>query len=176
MDFQQVFLSDLDWAFALEICLRTLIMFTVIMVFLRLLGKKGVRQLSIFEVAIVIGMGSAAGDPMSNEQNAIIPALIVFATILLFYRGITGFATKSERFESVLECNPIYVIEDGQFAFNSGQTGYAKDEFFAELRQQSIEHVGQVRAAVPETNGAVSFFFYPDNEVKPGLPTLPKVF
>ena len=44
------------------------------------------------------------------------------------------------------------------------------------MRQQSIEHVGQVRTAILETNGAVSFFFYPHDESKPGLPMLPKVF
>ena len=113
MDFEQMLFHDLDWSFAAEIGLRTLVMFTVILLFLRLSGKKGVRQLSIFEVAIVIGLGSAAGDPMSNEQNAIVPALIVFSTILLFYRFITWLASRSEKFESVLEGDPIYVIEDG---------------------------------------------------------------
>lgn len=169
-------LHDLDASFAAEIGLRTLVMFTVILLFLRLSGKKGVRQLSIFEVAIVIGLGSAAGDPMSNEQNAIVPALIVFGTILLFYRFITWLASKSERFESALEGDSLYVIEEGRFVLNNDQTGYAKDEFFSEMRQQSIEHVGQVRTAILETNGAVSFFFYPDDEVKPGLPVLPKAF
>lgn len=176
MDFEQMLFHDLDWSFAAEIGLRTLVMFTVILLFLRLSGKKGVRQLSIFEVAIVIGLGSAAGDPMSNEQNAIVPALIVFSTILLFYRFITWLASRSEKFESVLEGDPIYVIEDGQFVLNNTQTGYAKDEFFSEMRQQSIEHVGQVRTAILETNGSVSFFFYADDEVKSGLPVLPKVF
>lgn len=69
MDLQHMLLHDLDGSFAAEIGLRTLVMFTVILLFLRLFGKKGVRQLSIFEVAIVIGLGSEAGDPLSNEQN-----------------------------------------------------------------------------------------------------------
>ena len=70
MDFKTVFLADLDWSLALQIVLRTLIMFSVILVFLRLSGKKGVSQLSIFEVAIIIALGSAAGDPMANPDNA----------------------------------------------------------------------------------------------------------
>ena len=68
------------------------------------------------------------------------------------------------------------MIEEGRFVLNNDQTGYAKDEFFSEMRQQSIEHVGQVQTAILETNGAVSFFFYPHDESKPGLPMLPKVF
>ena len=176
MDWQALFINDLDWEFAFEIILRTLIMFTIILIFLRISGKKGVRQLSIFEVAIIIGLGSAAGDPMSNKDNAILPALLVFITILVFYRLITWLAMKSEKFESVLEGDPAYIIEDGIFNLDTGDETYAKDEFFSEMRQQSIEHLGQVRTAILEPNGNVSFLFYEDDEVRSGLPVMPKLY
>ena len=176
-DVKTFFLYDLDFDLALHIVAKTLIMFTLILVFLRLSGKKGIRQLSIFEVAIIIGLGSAAGDPMFNEDIAILPAALVFATILGLYRLVTWLTAKSERFESLLEGDPLYIIEDGQFLLveASDQT-YAKDEFFAEMRQQNIEHVGQVQTAVLETNGNVSFFYYEDDQVKPGLPIMPKMY
>jgi len=176
LDWQALFINDLDWQFAIEIVIRTLIMFAIILIFLRISGKKGVRQLSIFEVAIIIGLGSAAGDPMSNKDNAIIPALLVFITILGFYRLITWFAIKNEKFEKVLEGEPVYIIEDGIFNLDAGDETYAKDEFFSEMRQQSIEHLGQVRTAILEPNGNVSFLFYEDDEVKPGLPVMPKLY
>ncbi|RYY07273.1 MAG: DUF421 domain-containing protein [Sphingobacteriaceae bacterium] len=176
-DWHKIFLNELDWSLAGEIALRTFIMFTLILVFLRMSGKKGVRQLSIFEVAIIIGLGSAAGDPMFNGDNAILPALVVFVVILAFYRLITWFATISEPFELILEGDPMYVIEDGLFVvLDKGKHTFAKDEFFSEMRQQSIEHLGQVKTAILETTGTVSFFYYPDEEVKPGLPVLPKVY
>lgn len=177
IDLKSLLLNDLDWSLAAEIVLRTLIMFSLILLFLRLSGKKGVKQLSIFEVAIIIGLGSAAGDPMFNQDNAILPALLVFVTVIGFYRLITWLAARSERFESLLEGDPVYIIEDGQFALleASDQT-YAKDEFFAEMRQQNIEHVGQVQTAILETNGNVSFVYFADDQVKAGLPIWPKLY
>jgi uncharacterized membrane protein YcaP (DUF421 family) len=175
-NWKDIFISDLHWSLAAEIMMRTLIMFIVILVFLRLSGKKGVRQLSLFEVAIIIGLGSAAGDPMFNPDNAILPALIVFASILLFYRFITWLASKNEWFEKVLEGEPVYVITDGEFVLDSNEPSFAKDEFFAEMRQKNLEHVGQVKTAILETNGQISFFYYPDEEVKAGLPILPKLY
>jgi len=151
-------------------------MFLLILTLLRLSGKKGVRQLSIFEVAIIIGFGSAAGDPMFTKDIAIIPSVIVLITILLLYRGITWVAAKSEAFESILEGKPMYVIEDGQFVLTDEDLTFAKDEFLAELRQQSIEHLGQVRVAILETTGNVSFYYYNDDDTKPGMPVLPKVY
>lgn len=172
-----VFVKDLDFTFATEIVLRTLIMFSLILIILRLTGKKGIRQLSIFEVAIIIGFGSAAGDPMFTKDIAIVPSVIVMVTILLLYRAVTWLAAKSERFETVLEGSPVYIIEDGVFcSVDDKQTGFAKDEFLSELRQQSIEHLGQVRIAILETTGNVSFYYFSDDEVRPGMPVLPKAY
>lgn len=177
MYFSDVFLHDLDWRLASQIVIKTLIMFGLILAFLRLSGKKGVRQLSVFEVAIIIGLGSAAGDPMANADTAILPAVLVFGTILLLYRLLTWAAARSERFEQVLEGTPLYIIQAGEFVLvDDHQQTYAKDEFFAEMRQQNIEHVGQVETAILETNGQVSFFYYGDEQVKDGLPILPHVY
>jgi uncharacterized membrane protein YcaP (DUF421 family) len=176
-DWHTILMNDLDWGYFFEIVLRTLIMFIFVLVFLRLSGKKGVRQLSLFEVAIIIALGSAAGDPMFNKDTAILPSLLVFVVILIVYRAITYFAARSEKIESLLEGEPMYIIEDGEFTLNAeSDNTFAKDEFFAEMRAQSIEHLGQVKTALLETNGQVSFFYYDDDEVKPGLPVLPKPY
>ena len=176
LDWNSIFLNELNFAFALEIGLRTILMFAFVLLMLRLSGKKGVRQLSIFEVAIIIALGSAAGDPMFDKERAIIPSLLVFGFVLLFYRAMTYLASKYEKFESILEGDPVYIIEDGVFSRNGSDKTFAKDEFFAEMRVQGIEHLGQVKTAILETNGQVSFFYFEDKDVKPGLPVLPKIY
>lgn len=177
MDFswKEIFLGDFGWHMAFEIVVRTLIMFVVALAFLRFTGKKGIRQLSLFEVAIIISLGSAVGDPMINDEAAVVPSLLVVITILLFYRFITWLMSKSPFVESVLEGDPLYIITDGMFVLSdANKHTFAKDEFLAEMRRQSIEHLGQVRIAILESNGEISFFFYPDEDVKCGMPVLPK--
>jgi len=44
------------------------------------------------------------------------------------------------------------------------------------MRQQSIEHVGQVKTAILETTGNISFYYFTDDEVIYGLPILPHVY
>ncbi|MDO2098136.1 DUF421 domain-containing protein, partial [Escherichia coli] len=46
-------------------------------------------------------------------------------------------------------------------------------EFFMELRVNSVEQLGQVRLAILETNGQISVFYYPDEEVRAGVSILP---
>lgn len=52
----------------------------------------------------------------------------------------------------------------------------AHDEFFAELRMQSVSQLGQIEQAIAETSGQISIIFYPDDEVQYGLSILPDGF
>lgn len=176
-EWKRLLLNDLSWTFLAEVAFRTVIMFIVVLTTLKLTGKRGVKQLSVFEVVIIISLGSAAGDPMFYEDVGLLPAITVFLIILLMYRGVTWLLGKSKRFESFMEGVPICIIEDGQFSLASFEKeDLAQDEFFAELRLRGIEHIGQVRYAYIETNGAISVYFYDDDEVKFGLPIRPQPF
>lgn len=78
-----------EWTFLLEIVLRTMIMFLTIIIGLRILGKRGVKQLSVFELVVIIGLGSAAGDPMFYKEVGIASSIIVFLVIICFYSILT---------------------------------------------------------------------------------------
>lgn len=177
MDLKSFLLGSEDWIFLGETVLRTLIMYLVILVSLRLLGKRGVKQLSVFEMVVIIGLGSAAGDPMFYKDVGILPCVVVFIFIVLAYRFTTYLIGKYSKIEKVIEGEPICLIKAGKFAIHSfKKEPLAHDEFFAELRQQSISHLGQVKMAIIETSGNISVFFYPEEEVKYGLPILPDEF
>jgi len=177
MEWTQIFFKGVDLSLAIEVVARTFIMFALILIVLRATGKRGVRQLSLFEVAIIIGLGSAAGDPMFNPDEPILPAIIVFIVICSFYRLMTWLAAKSEKFEVLVEGKALYIIEDGMFDLvDQKELFFGKDEFLAEMRQQNVEHLGQIRTAILETNGNVSFIFFDEKEVKKGLPIWPKVY
>ena len=71
----------------------------------------------------------------------------------------------------------MYIIEDSVMTIKGDEKdSLSKDEFFAELRERGVEHLGQVRAAILETGGNLSVFFYTDDEVKYGLPILPHTY
>lgn len=173
----RVLINDLPWHFLLEVSVRTLVMFIVLILTLRLTGKRGVKQLSIFETVLIIALGSAAGDPMFYEDVGILPAILVFTIVISLYRLVTWLTGKSKRFEEFIEGKTECLVQNGQFAIeNFEKEDLAQDEFFAELRLQSVEHLGQVRYAFLETNGEVSVFFFSDDDIKPGLPIIPPLF
>jgi uncharacterized membrane protein YcaP (DUF421 family) len=177
LEWERVLFNDLPPIFLIEVILRSAVMFTFLLIALRITGKRGVRQLSIFEVVIIIALGSAAGDPMFYEDVGVVPALVVFATIILLYRLVTWLTGKSEWFEKLVEGKTVCLIHEGKFSVKEfGKESLAQDEFFSELRIKSVEHLGQIRSAYLESSGEVSIFFYPDKDVRYGLPILPDLY
>ncbi|QIO08262.1 DUF421 domain-containing protein [Acinetobacter lanii] len=175
MDFADIFIHDTTWAFLGEILVRCVMMFAMIILFLRLTGKRGIRQLSIFEVAIILSLGSVAGDPMFTEDLPLVQAFVVMACIITLYRLTTWLMMKNQAFEDLLEGKPLYIVKAGELVLEDVKKGkYSQDEFFAEMRQQNTEHLGQIRVALLESDGKLSILFYPNEEVKYGLPLFPE--
>lgn len=176
-EWNRLFYNNLPESFILEVIFRSTVMFIILLLTLKLAGKRGVKQLSIFETVIIIALGSAAGDPMFYEDVGIIPAAIVFTVIIILYRSVTWLTGKSKKFEEFIEGKTECLINDGKFSISTfKKESLAQDEFFAELRIKSIEHLGQVKHAFIETSGEISVFYYPDEQVKYGLPILPALF
>ena len=174
INWHQFLLGDEDWSFLKETCVRTVVMFVVIVVSLRLLGKRGVKQLSIFELVVIIGLGSAAGDPMLYKDVGVIPAIISFAIIIILYKIITYLVGQNKKFELLVEGSSVYLIQQGSFSItNFRKEALGEDEFFSELRLQGVSQLGQVETAIIESSGHISVFYYPDEEVKYGLPIMP---
>lgn len=177
IEWDRILWNELPYAFLLEVVFRSAVMFVLLLITLKIAGKRGVKQLSVFEVVIIISLGSAAGDPMFYEDVGILPALTVFVTIILMYRLVTWLSAKSPWFESLVEGKTKCLIQDGRFALSEFEKGgLAQDEFFSQLRLKGIEHLGQIKAAYMESNGEISTFFFKDNEVRYGLPLLPERF
>jgi uncharacterized membrane protein YcaP (DUF421 family) len=176
-EWKRILMNELPGAFLLEVAFRTAIMFSVLLIALRFTGKRGVKQLSIFEIVIIIALGSAAGDPMFYEDVGIIPAICVFSIVIIFYRLVTWLTGKSKWFEELLEGKTELLIEEGVFSvLKFKKEDIAQDEFFSELRQRSIEHLGQIKYAFLEPSGNISVFYFKDDEVRPGLPLIPSLF
>ncbi|TCB52638.1 DUF421 domain-containing protein [Acinetobacter sp. ANC 4779] len=177
MDWATIFIHDTTWTFAAEISIRVVLMFSMIMIFLRLTGKRGIRQLSIFELAIILSLGSIAGDPMFTEDLPLIQALLIMSIVIILYRLTTWLMMKYQPFEDLIEGTSLYIVEDGMLVLDKIKRGkMSHDEFFAEMRQQGIEHLGQVRAGLLETDGEFSILLFKPEEVRYGLPLFPKQY
>lgn len=170
-------MNELPYSFLLEIVFRVVVMFLLLLILLRVAGKRGVKQLSIFEMVIIIALGSAVGDPMLYENVGLLPGVVVIIAVIILYRIITILVAKIKPLERLIEGEPKLIIQNGEFVLDSlNKEHLAADEFYSELRLKSVEHLGQVKYAYLETTGNISTFFMEDELVNYGLPILPELF
>lgn len=170
----RMLLHDFPLAFLGEVAFRALFAYLAVFAFLKTSGRRGVRQLSLFEVVVILTLGSAAGDVSFYEDVPLLPIVTVFGVLLALYRLTTFCMARFPRFGAWLEGKPVVIIRDGVYdlpTLRSKNISY--DEFFMELRQRGVEHLGQVRLGILEVNGDVSLYFFDDTQVRPGLSVMP---
>ena len=171
---EEFFIGNEEWEFAWEILVRSAIMFLIIIAGVKILGRRGVKQLSIFELVVIIGLGSAAGDPMFYSDVGVFAAVLVFAVVIFLYRLVTYLVERFDFVENFMEGKPEILIRDGKFVFKENSSkDLGTEELFAALRMDKVSQLGQIRMGIEEINGEISLFYYEDADIKYGLPILP---
>lgn len=172
-DWQRLLIGNNPWEFMIEVLLRTLLIYILLIVVLRLLGKRMSAQLSISEMSVMITLGAIIAVPMQLAERGILPAVVVLFCALFFQRGLNWLAFKYEKIEHFTHGQMSLLIEDGYLLLKEMKKERAsREQIFAVLRTKNIQHLGQVKRLYLEANGA--FSVYKNEEPKPGLSVLPQ--
>ncbi|WP_245588634.1 YetF domain-containing protein [Deinococcus pimensis] len=173
-DLHRMFLGDFPPLFLLEIVFRTVFLYVWLLLLLRVVGRRGLAQLSIVEFGIVIALGSAAGDGLFYPEVPLVHAMLVILLVILMQKGLTVLINRSETVETFVEGRPVCVVEDGRVRLEGlPSIGLSTEELFERLRERDVAQLGQVRYAFQEQSGNLSVFLFPDADVRPGLPLVP---
>ncbi len=159
MEFDRIFLGDLSVALVLEIVLRTAVMYLYTLALVRVLGKRGLGQLSPFELVIIVALGSAVGDPMFYVDVPIVHGIIVITAVVALERTLVKFTERNKRVERLIESIPVLLVRDGVLLAEAlDQEDLSQSEVFMGLREKGVEFLGEVRRAYLEPSGHISVF------------------
>ena len=173
-EWSRMLLNDLPISFLLEVVFRVLFAYVTVFLFIKASGRRGIRQLSVFELVVILMLGSAAGDVTMYDDVPLLPVAMVFLALMIAYRVTTYFLCRSAKFSLWIEGAPITLVRDGKYDISSLKTlNITEEEFFMEFRQSGVEHLGQIRLAIVEVSGMLSLYYFEDEDVRPGLSVLP---
>lgn len=149
-------------------------MFFVVLISLRKMGTRAVMQ-GVFEVVLIVSLGSAGGDAMFYKDVGMLPVIMVFVMVLAVYKIIIFFMSKSDRIERMFDGEVFCLIHEGAFVVSAlKREVMATNEIYSDLRNLNVSQLGQVKQGYIEPSGKLSLFYYPDNETKHGLSILPE--
>ncbi|CAN5371683.1 DUF421 domain-containing protein [soil metagenome] len=164
------------WFFLFEVMFRTGFMFLLMVLFFRLSGKTEIKQLNIYDVIIIVGLGSAAGDPMLYDDVPLLNGVIVFITVLALYRFISFLTGRSKKLDRWLEGEVRCLLDDKNYVNLQSlkKERVEINDLFSALRLQNVSQLGQVERIYIEISGEFSVFFLKPEDVKQGLPIYPE--
>jgi uncharacterized membrane protein YcaP (DUF421 family) len=148
-----------EYNLILSIIVRTIIVTFLILFIIRWLGNKGLGQLTTFELIILVGLGSAVGDPMIYAEEISIPqAFTAIVIVVILFKVFDYFTMKSHRFSKLTVPEAILLVKDGEMVENGLHKARIDDrEFESYMRIHGIEDISEVKLSYLEVNGQVSF-------------------
>ena len=148
-----------EYNLILSIIVRTIIVTFLILFIIRWLGNKGLGQLTTFELIILVGLGSAVGDPMLYAEEISIPqAFTAIIIVVILFKAFDYFTMKSHRFSKLTVPEAILLVKDGEMVNNGLHKARIDDrEFESYMRIHGIEDISEVKLSYLEVNGQVSF-------------------
>ena len=171
-DWSRVFLGEVPAIFYLEVFLRTVFIYIVLMVSLRLMGKRMATQLSRNEMAAMVSLAAAIGVPILDPGRGLLPIAIIAFVVVTIQRFVTTRAAANQKFERVVDGDYNVLVEDGlTFPDRMRISRITQERLFAQLRSEGILHLGEVKRLYLEAGGAFSLVKQADPE--PGLSVLP---
>lgn len=171
LSIRTILLGEEDWIFLAEVILRSFVMFIVAFVSLRIIGKRGPKQ-GVFDLVLIITLGSAAGDPAFYSKVGLLPSILVFAVVIGMYKVMDYLIANSRFSAGILEGKAVNLVKNGVFQKQNFRKGVTLQEFLSDLRQAGVSQLGQLSLVIVESSGKLSIYFFEPDQVRPGLPIL----
>lgn len=158
-DWERLLLGLPPKLYMVEILLKAAIIFALLVLVMRLMGKRGQKNLSPMQQMLLIALGSAAGDAMLYPQVPLAYAALILIGVTLLTVGLEWLAEHSRPVRDYMESRPRVLVRAGRVdgdALRSERT--TRRELYAELRFQGARDLSQVDLALLEVTGDISVF------------------
>jgi uncharacterized membrane protein YcaP (DUF421 family) len=142
----------------MDLVLRAIFVFGFILLLTRVIGKRELSHLQPFDLVLLIILGDALQQGLTQDDYSLTSAVLVVGTIAVLQVIVSWLSYRFPRTRAILEGEPIIIVQDGKvIERNLKRERLTVEEIAEQARQQQIAHLSDVRFAVLETSGVISF-------------------
>ncbi|HWS43106.1 MAG TPA: DUF421 domain-containing protein [Pseudoflavonifractor sp.] len=144
--------------------LRTIILYLLIIVGIRLMGKRQVGELEPSELVLSLIIADLAAVPMQDFGIPLLSGIIPILTLLCITMILSVLTMKSIKFRAVICGRPSIIVDNGKLRqLEMAKNRFTVDELIEELRMKGFTDISTVKYAILETNGRLSVLPYADH-------------
>jgi uncharacterized membrane protein YcaP (DUF421 family) len=172
-DWERLFLGEVPPAFILEVVVRMALVYVILMVSMRILGKRMSAQFTRNELAALVSLAAAIGVPILAPDRGVLPAVVIAIVVVTISKVVAQMSAKNEKVEKVTQGTIDTLVSDGVMDFEAmRRTRISKERIMAQLRSENLLQMGEVKRLYLEANG--SFTLIKNEEPYHGLAVIPE--
>ena len=158
-------------------CIRTVILFLVTTVVVRLMGKRQLAQLQPYEVVIMLMVSDLATQPMGDVELPLLGGVVAILTLLILHCLLSALSFSSMRLRRLICGRPSVLVRNGKICEQELQRlCFDLSDLMEGIRSQGVIGLQETGSVVLETNGSLSVFpsaaHRPATRSEQGLPPL----
>ena len=140
-----------------QFVLRGVAIYLLVMLLVRVSGKRAVGQFTPFDLILLILIGNAVQNGINGGDNSLTGAAIMATTLVALNYVVAFLTSRSRAAEKVVEGVPVVLARDGRlFAQVLRRELISEADFREALRMNNLDDVEDVALALLETNGSIS--------------------
>lgn len=142
----------------MDLVFRATFIFFVVWVVTRVIGRRELASMEPFDLILLVVIGDMVQQAVTQSDYSVTGAVVVICTLGLLTVVMSLLSFKVPFLRPVLEGEPIVLVQDGEpILRNMRRERITVQELRSEARLQQIDDLANVRFAVLETNGSISF-------------------
>ena len=144
---------------------RTILFYILVVVSYKIMGKREVGELSVFDFIISMLISQLIAVSIENYKESIWLVIIPLITLVIFQVIISKISLKNNKFRDIIDGKQSVIISKGKLNFNEMvKQRYSLDDLLLQLREKQIRSIEEVDYAILENNGKLSVFIKQDKD------------
>jgi uncharacterized membrane protein YcaP (DUF421 family) len=141
----------------IEIVLRTAVIYMVVLLGVRLSGKREVGQMTPFDLTLLLLISNSVQNAMTGPDNSLVGGIAAAITLLLMNFFVAELSGTNRRFRKLVEGQPTLLVHQGQLILaHMAKEHVSMDELERALREHGINSYRDVALGVLEVDGSIS--------------------
>lgn len=146
-----------------EFVLRAVAIYVLVMLLVRLSGKRAVGQFTPFDLVLLILLGNAVQNGLNGGDNSLVGAGILAVCLIALNYGVAFVAARSPGARKLIEGEPVVLARDGKvFRQVLRRELVSNADFLEAMRETGCSEIERIRVATLETNGRISIVLADD--------------
>ena len=142
----------------MDLVIRAAVAFLFVFFLTRVIGRRELSSMQPFDLIMLVMIGDLVQQGVTQNDFSVTGALLVGGTITLLTVAVSYVSFRFPRLRPVLDGEPVIILEDGKpIDRNLRRNRITIEELAAAARQEQLDSLDDVRWAVLETNGRISF-------------------